>query len=109
MNLLNLFLLFVDTTSFGTDINVPVESFLPVNPPLFIIIGIGLIIATIIIIFFLKKMIINSILGGVIWFIVVIIFKVNLPLVPSLIISLIIGPAGLGTMLLLNAFGLLVI
>jgi hypothetical protein len=101
---------FADGLSFATTpITTPgIETFLPVNPPLFIIVGIVLIIATIFILFFLKKMIINSVLGGVIWFIAIFVLKINIPFIPSLVISIIIGPAGIGTMLLLNAFGLLI-
>lgn len=74
-----------------------------------ILVGLVLIIITVFIIFFLKKIIVNSITGIVFWAIIVFIFNINLPFFPSLIISIIIGPAGVGTMLLLNAFGLLLI
>lgn len=101
---------FADATSLGVDsIGIDtntIGSMLPMNVPLFIIVGIVLIIATVFILFFLKKMIINSILGGVIWAIAVFVFQVQLPFIPSLVISIIIGPAGIGTMLLLKAFGL---
>jgi hypothetical protein len=101
---------FADGLGFATNVAATpsIETFLPVNPPLFIIVGIVLIIATIFILFFLKKMIINSVLGGVIWVIAIFVLKINIPFIPSLVISIIIGPAGIGTMLLLNAFGLLV-
>ena len=49
----------------------------------------------------------NSIFGGIIWAIAVLVLKINLPIIPSLVVSIIIGPAGIGTMLLLNAFGLI--
>jgi hypothetical protein len=104
------FLVFADGLDFITDMNAGVATeFMPVNPPLFIIVGIVLVIATIFILFFLKKMIMNTILGAIIWFVAIYILKINLPLIPSLVVSLIIGPAGIGTMLLLNAFGLLAI
>ncbi len=101
---------FAEGLGFATDaVATPsIETFLPVNPPLFIIVGLILIIATIFILFFLKKMIINSVLGGVIWVIAIFVLKINIPFIPSLVISIIIGPAGIGTMLLLNAFGLLI-
>jgi hypothetical protein len=76
--------------------------------PTILIIGIILIIATIFILFFLKKVITNSILGAVIWGISIYFFHIELPLIPSFVISVIIGPAGIGTMLLLKFFGLLV-
>jgi hypothetical protein len=97
---------FADGVNFVAEEGV---NFLPVNQPLFIVVGIGLIIATLIIIFFLKKIIINSVLGGIIWAIAIFVFKVNLPTIPSLIVSIVIGPAGIGTMLLLNALGLLAV
>lgn len=68
-----------------------------------------LIAITIFIMFFLKKLIVNSIVGGIIWFLAVFVFKVNLPLIPSFVVSVIFGPAGIGTLLLLSALGLLVI
>ncbi len=103
--LLNLFFLFAEGLNW-----IPNEAteFLPVNPPLFIVIGIVLIIATIFLIFFLKKFIMNTILGGIIWAIAIFVLKIELPFLPSLVVSLVIGPAGIGTMLLLNAFGLLI-
>lgn len=76
--------------------------------PTILIIAIALIAATIFILFFLKKVITNSILGAVIWGISIYFFHVELPLIPSFVISVIIGPAGIGTMLLLKFFGLLV-
>ncbi len=76
--------------------------------PTILVIGIILIIATIFILFFLKKVITNSILGAVIWGISIYFFHIELPLIPSFVISVIIGPAGIGTMLLLKFFGLLV-
>jgi len=105
--LLQLFLLgFADGIGFVTE---EATTFFPVNTPLFIIVGIGLIIATLFIIFFLKKIIMNSILGGIIWVVAIFVLKINLPTIPSLVVSIIIGPAGIGTMLLLNALGLLAI
>lgn len=76
--------------------------------PTILIIGVILIAATIFILFFLKKVITNSILGAVIWGLSIYFFHIELPLIPSFVISVIIGPAGIGTMLLLKFFGLLV-
>lgn len=78
-----------------------------VNNPTILLIGIILIVITIAIIFFLKKIIINSILGFITWFIVTQFFHISLPLIPSLVISIIFGMAGIGAMLLLKFFGLL--
>lgn len=76
--------------------------------PTILIIAIALIAATIFILFFLKKVITNSILGAIIWGISIYFFHIDLPLIPSFVISVIIGPAGIGTMLLLKFLGLLV-
>ncbi|MDD3084198.1 MAG: hypothetical protein PHP82_04195 [Candidatus ainarchaeum sp.] len=96
----------------NVDLNAPiiedVVSFIP-EAPLLIIFGIILIAITIFIIFFLKKFIVNSVLGLAIWAVAVFILNIELPFIPSLVISIIIGPAGIGTMLLLNAFGLLLV
>jgi hypothetical protein len=104
--------MFLQLLNFANDLDfVPVEEVASIIPtePIFIIIGLILIGLTIFIIFFLKKFIINSILGLGLWLIVTFVFNVNLPTIPSLVISIVIGPAGLGTMLLLNAFGLLAV
>ncbi len=93
---------FGDLANFLPQQNIPI----PFSPEI-ILIGIALIAATIFIGFFLKKVVMNSILGGVIWFVSVVIFKVELPFIPSLVISLLFGPAGIGTMILLAAFGLI--
>lgn len=84
------------------------ESLLP-DPFFLIIIGLILIGVTIFILFFLKKFIMNSVLGLILWAIVTFIFNIELPFIPSLVVSVVIGPAGVGTMLLLNAFGILVV
>ncbi|MFA5125506.1 MAG: hypothetical protein WC462_00705 [archaeon] len=77
------------------------------NNPAILITAIILIAATIFILFFLKKVIINSVLGGIIWGVSVIVFHVELPLIPSFVIAILFGPAGMGAMLLLKFFGLL--
>ncbi|NMA44276.1 MAG: hypothetical protein GX950_00475 [Candidatus Diapherotrites archaeon] len=69
-----------------------------------------LIAITIIIMFYLKKIIVNSVLGGVIWFVAVFVFNVQLGptlFIPSFVISVIFGPAGIGTILLLLALGII--
>ncbi len=81
---------------------------IPFNIELVILVII-LIAITIFIAFFLKKVIVNSILGGIIWALAVFVFKVQLPLIPSFVISVLFGPAGIGTLLLLSALGLLAI
>lgn len=69
-----------------------------------------LIAITIFILFFLKKAIINSIIGGAIWFVALFIFNVQLGpslFIPSFVISVLFGPAGIGTILLLVALGII--
>lgn len=107
-NLLNMFFLFasdIDFTPVTEEATAVAIEFLP-----FIIgAGIVLILGTIFIIFFLRRIIVNSVLGLVFWLIVVYGLQIPLPFIPSLIVSLILGPAGIGAMLILNALGLLVI
>jgi len=73
----------------------------------YILVGIILIIITIFIFFFLKKIIVNSILGVIIWAGAVFLFNMNIPLLPSLVVSIIFGPAGIGVMIVLKVFGLI--
>ena len=76
------------------------------SDPTLIIAAIILIAVTIFILFFLKKVIINSILGGIILLISYFGFGVQLPLLPSLAVSIIFGPAGVGVMIILKFLGL---
>ena len=69
-------------------------------------IGLILIIATIIIIHILKNIIANSIIGIVAWAIIVFLIGIDLPLIPSLIVSAIFGLAGIGVILVLKFLGL---
>jgi len=81
---------------------------LPANPG-FLAVGIILVIVTLFLIFFLKKIIVNSILGAIIWAITIFYFKVSLPLIPSFVVSVLFGPAGIGVMYVLKFFGVLVV
>lgn len=76
-----------------------------INPWILIAIGIAFIIAAVLILLFLKKILINSIAGLVISCILIFVLKMQLPLIPTLIISAIFGPAGIGVMLILKLFG----
>ena len=67
--------------------------------------GIALVVVAILAFFLIKKIIINSILGAMAWAVVTLGFGVNLPLLPSLAVSVIFGPAGIGVMLALRFFG----
>ena len=68
-------------------------------------IGLALILATLLILWFLKKFIVNTLLGLGAWGIALFVFHVPLPFYPSLAISLLFGPAGIGVLLMLKAFG----
>jgi len=76
-----------------------------VNPTI-LIAAVILIAVTIFLLLFLKKIIMNSVLGGILWAISVFVFNAQLPLIPSFVISVIFGPAGLGAMIILKFFGL---
>ncbi len=74
--------------------------------PVVLVGGIVLVIAAILIFLFLKKIIINSVLGIAAWAILMFVFQVELPLVPSFAVSAIFGLAGIGVMLVLRFFGM---
>jgi hypothetical protein len=76
---------------------------LPLTPT--IIIAIALIAATIIFIFLAKRILINSLFGIILWAVLEFGIKAGLPFIPSFVIGLIFGPAGLGAMLLLKFMG----
>ena len=69
--------------------------------------GIILIILAVLVIFFLKRIIVNSVLGLAAWLLLVLLFEIKLPLIPSLVASIVFGLAGIGVMLLMKFFGLL--
>ena len=75
--------------------------------PSVLLAGVILIAITIFILFFLKKIIVNSILGGILWAISIFVFNAQLPLIPSFVISILFGPAGMGTLIILKFFGLI--
>lgn len=96
----------------GINFQLPTESVTTqainfVSNPTILIAAIILIAVTIFLLFFLKKIMVNSILGGLIWATSIFFFHVELPLIPSFVISVMFGPAGIGAMLLLKFFGLL--
>ena len=74
--------------------------------PTLLIGGIILIVLAVVVIFFLKRVIVNSILGLVVWGILTFLLGVNLPLIPSLVVSVVFGLAGIGVLLLLRFLGL---
>lgn len=84
---------------------IPLTTSLISNPSV-LIGGIVLIAVSLIILFILKKIIGNIILGGLAWALAVFVFHIPLPILPSLIIAVIFGPAGIGVMMLLKFFGI---
>lgn len=108
LSLLNMFLLFASDINF-TPAAEEATAIATDLLPFVILAGIILIIGTVFIIFFLRRIIVNSILGLIFWAIVVYGLQIPLPFIPSLVVSLILGPAGIGAMLILNALGILVI
>ncbi len=67
--------------------------------------GIILIIIAIILFLRIKKIIINSVLGVIAWAILVFVLKIQLQLIPTLVISVIFGLAGIGVILVLKSLG----
>ena len=78
-----------------------------VNDPSILIIGVALIVITFLLIFFMKKIIVNTIFGLIVWAIVTFILKIELPFLPSFVVSVVFGPAGIGVMLLLKFLGVM--
>ncbi|MBI4053522.1 MAG: hypothetical protein HY394_05820 [Candidatus Diapherotrites archaeon] len=74
--------------------------------PAILVAGVVLIIAAVLIFVFLKKIIVNSVAGLAVWAIVSFVFHVNLPFIPSLVISIVFGLAGIGALLLAKFLGL---
>lgn len=72
----------------------------------FLLAGLVLLAAGILIFMFLKKVIVNSVLGIIVWGIAVYGFNVQLAFWPSLLISAIFGPAGIGAILILRFFNI---
>lgn len=69
------------------------------------VMGIVLIIATIVFVLFLKKLIENIIIGLIVWAIVHFVFKISLPFLPTLILTIFFGMGGIGAMVLAKLFG----
>jgi hypothetical protein len=76
-----------------------------VGNPAIIVIALILIGVTIFLFFFLKRILVNSAIGLVLWAILTFVFPTNLPTIPSLIISILFGAAGIGAMLVLKFLG----
>lgn len=77
-----------------------------VGNPSWLVLGIGFFIVAAAAIFFLKNILVNTVLGIIGWAVLTYVFQVNLPLLPSLVVSAIFGLAGLGVMLVLTVLGI---
>jgi hypothetical protein len=78
----------------------------------FLVIGLLLIAATIAILYFLKQIIVNSIVGVVAWVVITYLFplagfNLQLPFLPSLIVSALFGLAGIGALIVIAFMGLI--
>jgi hypothetical protein len=78
----------------------------------FLVVGILLIVATIAILYFLKQIIVNSIVGVVAWVVLTYILpmaglNLQLPFLPSLIVSALFGLAGIGALIVIAFMGLI--
>jgi len=96
----------MDLNTLGASTSASVVGAMPV-----LIVGIILIIATIVLLALLKRIIVNSILGIIAWLIVSYIFpifglKLSIPFWPSLILSILFGLAGIGSILVLAFLGI---
>lgn len=72
---------------------------------LILIAGVILIIIAIVVLGFLKNFALNSIIGAFGFLICYFVLGIKLPLLPTIIVSAIFGPAGLGVVLILRFFG----
>lgn len=77
-----------------------------IGDPTILIAGIVLIIAAVIIFMVLKKIIVNSIAGLIVFGILHFVVGIELPFIPTLIVTAIFGLAGIGVMLVLHFLGL---
>ncbi|MFH1234184.1 MAG: hypothetical protein V1493_01065 [Candidatus Diapherotrites archaeon] len=73
--------------------------------PAVLIAGISFVIITILLILMLKKIIINSILGVIAWIILTFALHIEMPFIPSLVLSIVFGLAGIGSILVLKFLG----
>jgi hypothetical protein len=67
--------------------------------------GIGLVIATVLLIVMLKKIIINSVLGIIAWAVLTYVWHIEMPFIPSLVLSIVFGLGGIGSILVLKFLG----
>ncbi len=78
------------------------------SDPSLLVTGVILIIGAILIFYFIKKIVVNSILGFVAWILFMVFVGVDPVLtIPSLVVSVIFGLAGVGVLLVLKFFGVI--
>ncbi len=70
-----------------------------------LVLGVILIAATVLIVGYLKNLLANSLIGLVAWAVLHFLLHIQLPLVPSLVVSAIFGLAGIGALLVLRFLG----
>lgn len=68
--------------------------------------GIALIVLAVILVTMIKQIIVNSILGVVCWAILFFVLKVELNIIPTLVLSILFGLAGIGAILVLKFMGI---
>lgn len=76
-----------------------------VGNPAVLIIGIALIVGAVAVFFLLKRIIANTVAGLIVWAVVYFFFQVELPVLPTLALTVVFGLAGIGSMLILKFFG----
>ncbi|MCX6802094.1 MAG: hypothetical protein NT067_03180 [Candidatus Diapherotrites archaeon] len=76
-----------------------------VGNPAVLAAGIGLVIITVLLIVMLKKIIINSVLGIIAWVVLTFVLHIEMPFFPSLVLSIVFGLAGIGSILVLKFLG----
>ena len=72
-----------------------------------LIAGLALIVVAIVLFFVVRKIFINSILGLLVFGIVKFVFNIDLPLIPAVVVSLVFGLAGIGSLLVLKFWGVI--
>ncbi|MDO8427849.1 MAG: hypothetical protein Q7S92_01420 [Candidatus Diapherotrites archaeon] len=72
-----------------------------------LIAGIVLVVLAVIVLFLVRQILINSVLGLIVFAIAKFVFNIDLPLIPSLILSIVFGLAGIGCLLVLKFLGVL--
>lgn len=73
-----------------------------IGDPVLLVVGIVLIIGAVLIFTLLKKIIVNSVLGLIVFGIIQFVIGIQLPFIPTLIVTAIFGLAGIGVMLVLH-------